>query len=422
MATPTSASAVKQYSKFYEQLYDQAKARYREKLRILGDIEDPYVIGGRSISLTRSIKWQEWPDVEYPDIYNYLIATPSPYTKEQLRAYKSLDAYNFINNGWIDKIHVMPILSRTDSFLVRARVRHSQRLSATPLQPWVGVEKVGVVICGHCDCMAGLGEACSHLAAILFALEANTRIKKSMSCTSLPCAWVPPTFQSVPYSTIAEIDFKQKRTPEEDSHDSKQSLSSQTMEPTETELQALYSSLSSAGKPAVLSITRGFASAYIPLYEKGVLPVPLSELYKEEYMGLTYTDLLEKCEEAFETVTVTNAQAKNVEENTRKQYLSKKWFQQRAGRVTASKLKQAVRTSLDRPSHSLIKAICYPESSQFHSKATSWGCEHEKDAREKYITLMGKRHNDFSVQANGMFIDPAYPFMGASPDGIIECG
>ena len=36
-----------------------------------------------------------WPPVEYGCIYTYLIETPGPYTKEKMKAYKSLDAYNF---------------------------------------------------------------------------------------------------------------------------------------------------------------------------------------------------------------------------------------------------------------------------------------------------------------------------------------
>ena len=73
------------------------------------------------------------------------------------------------------------------TFSVRAHGRHSQRLSATPLRPWVAVEKIGSVLCAHCNCMAGLGEACSHIAAALFVLEANVQARKSMSCMSLPC-------------------------------------------------------------------------------------------------------------------------------------------------------------------------------------------------------------------------------------------
>lgn len=41
----------------------------------------------------------------------------------------------------------------------------------TPLKCWVAVDKDGVVLCGHCLCMAGLGEVCSHVAAVLFLLE-----------------------------------------------------------------------------------------------------------------------------------------------------------------------------------------------------------------------------------------------------------
>ena len=79
----------KAYSTYYQELDETAVPRYREKLGMIGDIDDPYLKARRS----SVIDWQLWPEVEYPDIFNYLVATPpSLYTQDQLKAYKSLDA------------------------------------------------------------------------------------------------------------------------------------------------------------------------------------------------------------------------------------------------------------------------------------------------------------------------------------------
>ena len=34
-----------------------------------------------------------WPEVEFGEIYTYLVETPGQFTKEQLEAYKSLEAF-----------------------------------------------------------------------------------------------------------------------------------------------------------------------------------------------------------------------------------------------------------------------------------------------------------------------------------------
>ena len=96
-------------------------------------------------------------------------------------------------------------------------------------------------------------------------------------------------------------------------------------------------------------------------------------------------------------------------------------LKQRAGRITASKLKAACRTKLHKPSSSLINSICYREANTFSNAATSWGLNNEAQARACYAEEINKTHEHFSVSECGLFVYPQKPFLGASPDGIVYC-
>lgn len=75
----------------------------------------------------------KWPAIVWPDIYTYIIEKPSVNTKEHLRAYKSLDAYNYVLCGHVQQI----------KFYDRASVLPSQRqgLKAKPCDVWVYVHR-----------------------------------------------------------------------------------------------------------------------------------------------------------------------------------------------------------------------------------------------------------------------------------------
>ena len=89
----------------------------------------------------------------------------------------------------------------------------SQRLRAKPLNPWIIAEKGGRVLAAHCDCMAGLGEACTHVAALLFAIEATVKVRDSKTVTEEKAYWLlPGGVKGVTYSEVSDIDFTSAKT------------------------------------------------------------------------------------------------------------------------------------------------------------------------------------------------------------------
>ena len=125
-------------------------------------------------------------------------------------------------------------------------------------------------------------------------------------------------------------------------------------EPSEDKVSTFYLSLMQSEKnPATLRILPGFADKFKPgaiQYENKLL----TKLYSEELVNLSFEDLLIKCNSIYETITITQKEALNIESQTRNQAKSSKWYELRAGRITASVMKEAISTKTDSPSLSLI--------------------------------------------------------------------
>lgn len=72
------------------------------------------------------------------------------FDKEGMRAYKSLKAYKFFEEGYVQKISSLQI---DNSFLVRAEVMAS--MGQRVYTPYVCLNLQGDVRGGSCDCVAG---------------------------------------------------------------------------------------------------------------------------------------------------------------------------------------------------------------------------------------------------------------------------
>ena len=68
-----------------------------------------------------------------------------------------------------------------------------------------------------------------------------------------------------------------------------------------------------------------------------------------------------------------------------------------------------------------MKAIGYPDSCTFSTVATRWECEHEGTARARFQQEMSVFHDNFEIKDTGFVINPEFPHLGASPDGVVSC-
>ena len=100
-----------------------------------------------------------------------------------------------------------------DIALLQGRVMHSQRLSESPLLPCVICNKGGQVISAHCNCMAGLGESCTHIAATLFFIEASVKDIFSRTVTQVKAYWVDQSKHvTLQGQLISNTDFTAPKT------------------------------------------------------------------------------------------------------------------------------------------------------------------------------------------------------------------
>ncbi|XP_022785983.1 uncharacterized protein LOC111326282 [Stylophora pistillata] len=296
-----------QYSDYFVGLEGPVKSRYHGKITVCGF--DPYAL--RKSDFSENIELL--PNVQYPDIVNYLVVQTSWATKTQMKAYKSMEAYNFFVSGWVNTLCMRSV--DTDKVVVFARVNHSQRARDTPLRTWFLAEKCGTVIAAHCDCMAGLCEGCSHVGAVLFAVEAGVRIRDSSTSTQEKNKWLLPShMKEIPYLPVSEMDFTSAKKKHElmvekqvtpmATRSNPGIQITRTPAPTPEEHKNFFTSISGCTvKPAVLSLVTPFNEQYI-CKEIDNIPKPLPiSLFKEECMQLDYMELLRQCRQVSLEIT-----------------------------------------------------------------------------------------------------------------------
>ena len=382
----TSPAPLSDYAKKLDQ---RVKKRYEDKIAAIGI--DPVLLEGKHFEPDCL------PPVEATDILSYLVLETSYYMQKQFKAFRSLEAYNQMVSGFIASVVEGHIVA--NKFVVLAKVRHSRRMNDSFVPIWIITEREGTILCAHClGGKAGLAESCSHIASVLFYLEAWTKINGRLSCTQVKCTWLLYVKQ-VDYGRVRDINFTSAKKMKSEldagidnvANDSfpddykldltvAKKLSKEILAPSKAEMEQLFAELSkSKNKPIALSLIPEYAGSYVC---KSCTVPTIKDLFENKYLDLTYPDLLKVCQEI--DINITTEQITQVERDTITQAKGTIFFKHRAERIGASQCKAACNSD----PQTLIQSICYTELNKINTKAVLHGCKHEELAIRAYEEKM----------------------------------
>ena len=96
------------------------------------------------------------------------------------------------------------------------------------------------------------------------------------------------------------------------------------------------------------------------------------------------------------------------------------WHEHHQGCLTASKFGEICKTTVAKPSKSIIKEILCGGTVP-NTEAVQWGRKHEIKALAAYTEVSNTKHNSLGVLKCGLLISSVAPHLGASADGQVSC-
>lgn len=97
------------------------------------------------------------------------------------------------------------------------------------------------------------------------------------------------------------------------------------------------------------------------------------------------------------------------------------WYEYRCGRITSSVMHYVCNDKGNDPHNYIVKQILRIYCISFSTPATIYGKEREVLARNLYEKKYVSEHKSGKVKTTGLIANPNVPFLGASPDWILQC-
>ena len=411
-----------------EEVEHELKEDYTSKLLLDDGLVIPDPLKDTSDNwLTEEKGIIHWPKVSYGNIFNYLKFCTSDLGSDELSDYKTSKGYSYYNHGWMGELSIN--LINENYCVLRSDCRASQRINDPFHKLWVCIDrKSSKIIVGHCTCMAGMSETCNHIAGMLFRLEAvNIAGLNNPSCTTKPCEWLPNRSKVEP-KKIKDVCL--------DRDDIKKRFTKKSVIPSP---KKKYEPLIKCPlKPLKLNDIATALEEIAPLSTlTTAVPRPKIDFVREvitqrpEINTVSVDDVLlmsSDVDSFFENLEqISQDIITKIEVLTRGQSNNEAWYDCRKGVVTASKahdiLTRMRKFKGDNTLNlwNLFQKVAGMVFVNPNIPALKYGRDMESIALEKFVSVMKVKHRTINVQDCGLFLDESFPYIGASPDAIVNC-
>ena len=304
----------------------------------------------------------------------------------------------YFTSGHVTDIEDATNANKTYYFLkclVRASYRQQQYRVTITL-----ASETSKVVDSTCECKASSMGRCSHVAGLLFALEDYTIVYgyEPTSSTSKLCSWNVGRKRKNCPQTVHTLRYKKKYAPDRIiSHDPRP-VASTSEESTRKFSDHFVVTLGTlSGKSMFHTIVEVTYDDYELDTDRRVV---LSELVTSFMNAMSHE---------------TGGQIREVE-NTSGQGDSEAWHAARRWRITASRAKSFATARTTRVLYNLLRQSLF--STGFTTSSMAYGTLHEGTAFRQYKEAM-EEETGLCVRESGLWVNPAYPGFGASPDGLV---
>jgi len=276
-----------------------------------------------------------------------------------------------------------------------------------------------------------LGQACNHIAALLFYIEHHAHddeLPTEKSQTSLPMKWNQPPKKIVAPDCASNMNFI-KPSHGDDPEGSGRWLNRSTFDPRIKEhqvvdKQALDKLLSRVQKSVPLQqffpVDCFSSSVGAELLWRHVIfsHAHASTVAQERFFNPT----LSQAYNYLSDMKLEPDEVAKIEEATRGQSDNNLWFALRNGRLTSSRFGEIFHRRESTDPRRLVRDIMgYGGPIKCLPPQIRWGQENEEEARRCYINNREAAGETMVVKESGLHLIPDKAYLGASSDGLVTC-